>query len=73
LTELETKQWTLTANDRCDACPSQAYVHVKGVAGELFLCGHHYNKADKVKLEEFAFEIIDEREQLVENRLKGEN
>ena len=73
MTELETVQWTLTANDRCDACPSQAYVHVKGVVGELFLCGHHYNKADKEKLEDFAFEIIDEREQLVENRLRGEN
>lgn len=73
MTELETTQWTLTANDRCDACPSQAYVHVKGVSGELFFCGHHYNKADKDKLEQFAFEIIDEREQLIENRLKGEN
>jgi hypothetical protein len=37
------------------------------------LCGHHYNRADKTKLEEFAFEIIDEREQLIENRTKGEN
>ena len=72
MTELEIKQWTLTANDRCDACPSQAYVHVKGVVGELFLCGHHYGKADKNKLEAFAFEIIDEREQLVENRVKGD-
>jgi hypothetical protein len=41
--------------------------------GELFLCGHHYNKTDKHKLEDFAFEIIDEREQLIENRLKGDD
>lgn len=71
MTEVEDVTYTLTALDRCDACPSQAYVHVKGVVGELFFCGHHYGKTDKVKLEAFAFEIIDERDQLVQNRLKG--
>lgn len=73
MTEVETKEYTLNSTDRCDACPSQAYVHVKGVVGELFFCGHHYAKTDKVKLEAFAFEIIDERDKLIENRLKGDD
>jgi hypothetical protein len=64
LTEIDEKVWTLTALDRCDACDAQALVHVKGVVGELMFCGHHYNKADKVKLEAFAYEIIDERDKV---------
>ena len=75
----ETKQWVLTAADRCDAeCSAQAYVIVKGVTGEINFCSHHYNKIinDSVALEKlnaFAFEIIDESERLIENRLVGEN
>ena len=69
----ETKEWVLTALDRCDGkdCSAQAYVLVKGVSGELYFCGHHYNKTNADKLQEFAFEIIDERERLIENRLQG--
>lgn len=72
--ETEVKEFTLTAFDRCDAggCDAQAYVNVRGVNGELFFCSHHYQKADQEKLQEFAFEIIDERERLIENRLKGD-
>lgn len=75
----ETKQWTLTAVDRCDAeCSAQAYVIVKGVSGELMFCSHHYNKITSdptglEKLNAYAFEIIDETERLIENRLVGEN
>ena len=75
----ETKEWVLTAVDRCDAeCSAQAYVIVKGVTGELLLCGNHYKKimsspTGKEKLEAFAFEIIDETDKLIENRLKGDN
>jgi hypothetical protein len=73
----ETKKWVLNANDRCDAgdCGAQAYVQVTGVTGELFFCSHHYNNIvdnavgyDKVM--KFAYSIIDEREKLVENRLR---
>ena len=64
MTELDDKTWTLTALDRCDACDAQALVHIKGVNGELMFCGHHYNNANKEKLEAFAFEIIDEREKV---------
>ena len=62
--------YQLTAFDRCDRCQSQAYVKATGVNGELLFCGHHYAKAES-KISEWAFEIIDEREKLVENKLKG--
>ena len=69
----ETKQeWQLTGNDRCDSCGAQAYVRVTGVTGSLDFCGHHYH-ANQDKLESFAFETIDERDKLIENRLQGED
>jgi hypothetical protein len=72
--ETEVKpEWTLTPQDRCDACQAQAYVHIKGVSGELFFCGHHYNKANGAKLKAFSFEVIDERDRLIENRLKSDD
>ncbi len=69
----ETKEWVLQASDRCDgpACSAQAYVKAIGVSGELFFCAHHYNAFSGKKLEAFAYEIIDERERLIENRLIG--
>lgn len=72
---VETKEWVLTASDRCDGsgCAAQAYVLVKGVSGELMFCSHHYNEVSGEKMSAFAFEVIDERERLVENRLKGDN
>ena len=76
---VETKEWTLTANDRCDAdCSAQAYIKVAGVTGELMFCSHHYDKimnssTGYEKMMQFAFEFIDERERLIENRLVGEN
>lgn len=76
----EKVSWTLTANDRCDAkeCKAQAYVDVKGVTGNLLFCSHHYNKImsneiGSEKMKAFAFETIDERERLIENRTKGED
>lgn len=63
-------KYLLTAFDRCDRCDAQAYVHAKGVSGELYFCGHHYAKVEK-SIGKWAFEIIDERERLVENKLKG--
>ncbi|MGA0070987.1 MAG: DUF7455 domain-containing protein [Candidatus Nanopelagicaceae bacterium] len=47
--------------DRCDRCPAQAFVLVKGVAGELLFCGHHYAEHE-VSLIKFAYEIVDDRE-----------
>ena len=73
---LETVEWVLTALDRCDSCGAQAYVQVTGVTGDLFFCGHHYEKivnnaVGYDKIMKFAFKVVDERERLVENRLQS--
>jgi hypothetical protein len=73
---VETAGWVLTANDRCDSCGSQGYVQVTGFTGELVFCNHHYNKIMDTatgyeKMMNFAYNILDERERLVENRLVG--
>lgn len=62
MAEDETPQGpTLSNADRCDRCPAQAFVLVKGVHGELMFCGHHYAKHE-VELIKFAYEVIDDRE-----------
>lgn len=70
----------LTALDRCDAksCTAQAYVKAVGVSGELMFCGHHYsaivdNAIGWSNLEKFAYQVIDERDRLIENRLQGDD
>jgi hypothetical protein len=70
---VDVKEWTLTGLDRCDVCDAQAYVHVRGISGELLFCGHHFNKANSDKLQAFAFEVIDERERLIENKSQGDD
>lgn len=79
-TLVEEAQWTITANDRCDAkeCGAQAYVKVTGVTGELLFCGHHYNKAiatekGQTNMAAFAFETVDERERLIETKSQGDD
>jgi hypothetical protein len=76
----DTKQWVLTARDRCDysSCPGQAYIKVTGVTGSLYFCSHHYwaitkTQSGKEKLEAFAYETIDETDKLIENRLQGDD
>lgn len=75
----EPKERQLTLIDRCDSCGVAAYVKVTGVTGDLYFCGHHYNKIENSpeaneKMKAFAFEIIDERDFLLgENRLKENN
>ena len=64
------KSYILKAIDRCDKCNAEALVLVKGVTGELMFCGHHYNKHEKA-LQKFSYEIIDERDKLVQNKLIG--
>jgi hypothetical protein len=74
--EVEVKERVLTLNDRCDAkaCGAAALVKVSGVSGELFFCGHHYNKVEHSdNMKKFAFETIDERWAMQgENRLKAD-
>lgn len=74
------KEATLLATDRCDArdCGAQAYVKAIGVSGELTFCGHHYegivdNAIGWANLEKFAYQVIDERDRLIENRLMVES
>lgn len=72
------KEWILSPQDRCDSCSAEALVRVKGVSGELFFCGHHYNKImdDAVgyeKMMAFMYEILDERDKLIENKARGES
>jgi len=64
------KEYVLKVADRCDSCNSQAYVLVKGVSGDLMFCGHHYAKHE-VALIKFSYEIIDEREKLIQNKPIG--
>ena len=68
--------WILNINDRCDRCSAQAFVKVVGVTGDLLFCSHHYNKImDNAvgydAMIKFAYEVIDEREKLQENKLIG--
>ena len=71
-------EWILTNMDRCDKCNAQALVLVKGVSGELLFCGHHYNNimndtTGYDAMMKFAYEIVDEREKISQNRSKGES
>ena len=68
---VEDKKWILSALDRCDACGSQAYVQALGTSGDLLFCAHHYdgilnNEKAQEAMTKFAYQIIDEREQLGE-------
>jgi hypothetical protein len=77
--ETKEKEWVLNANDRCDSgCNAQAYVYVKGIDGDLLFCAHHYEKimSDSLgykNMMNFAIEVLDERERLIENRLKADD
>jgi hypothetical protein len=61
-------KYELTALDRCDRCSAQAYVKAVGVSGELYFCGHHFAGMEE-SLSKWAFEIIDERDRLNQNKL----
>ena len=65
----EFTKYYLNTADRCDRCSAQAYVKATGVSGELYFCGHHFAGMEE-SLSKWAFEIVDERERLVENKLK---
>lgn len=69
-TTKEKIEYVLTTSDRCDRCGVQAWVLIKGVSGQLLFCSHHYNK-NAEKLVEWAYDIVDERERLIEDKLTG--
>jgi hypothetical protein len=65
--EIVNPEYILGAKDRCDRCQAEALVLVKGVGGELLFCGHHYKKNEEA-LVKFAYEVVDERDKLIENK-----
>ena len=76
--EIVAKEWVLKATDRCDSCAAEALVKVSGLSGELMFCGHHYNKImDNAegykKMMSFALTVLDERDKLVQNKLKDKD
>ena len=80
MTEEVTKEvkWELSPKDRCDSCPAESLVRVTGLLGELMFCGHHYNKImdnpeGYKSMMAFAITILDERDKLIQNKLKDED
>jgi hypothetical protein len=59
----EVEEVELKVSDRCDSCGAQAFVYVKGLSGELYFCGHHYNDNEE-KLKAWAFTIVDARDKI---------
>jgi ribosomal protein L37E len=45
--------------DRCDRCGAQAFVLATGVSGDLYFCGHHYNKYE-YSITQWAYKIVNE-------------
>ena len=73
-----TKEWVLKPSDRCDSCAAEALVKVTGLSGDLMFCGHHYNKImDNAegykKMMSFALTVLDERDKLIQNKLKDKD
>jgi hypothetical protein len=74
--EIKEVPWELSPLDRCDSCSAEALTKVTGLSGDLFFCGHHYNKImdnpeGYKKIMSFAINILDERDKLIENKAKG--
>lgn len=66
----EQSERVLNLQDRCDRCNAQAFVLAKGIQGELYFCGHHYNKT-KDAIDSWAFEVINELEFINEKNLSS--
>jgi ribosomal protein L37E len=63
---------SLTAEDRCDRCGAQAYIHVElSGGGELLFCAHH-GREHADKLRSVALNIHDESERLTETPATAE-
>ena len=60
---VQTGQPMLTAHDRCDRCPSRAYVRFFTSSGALELCAHHFNKNESL-ITRAGYVIHDERYRL---------
>ena len=60
MTDVESLERQIQIADRCDSCGAQAFVLAKLANGELYFCGHHFNKFEN-KIRNTSFEVIDER------------
>lgn len=62
-TEVQEVKRVITKHDRCDApsCPAQAWVVAKFTTGELYFCGHHFDKYELGLIRD-AYDVVDERE-----------
>ena len=70
---VSTDNFSLSKNDRCDICESQAYFRVVfNSNNELTFCNHHYKEAES-KLLKVAKTIYDESIQLTGNRKTAGN
>lgn len=49
----------LTLNDRCDRCPSQAYMRATKGSNELLFCGHH-GRANELPLIASGWRVQDD-------------
>jgi hypothetical protein len=48
----------MTLWQSCDKCEiAQALYQAKGLAGDLFFCGHHYNEFENA-LDKWSYEIV---------------
>lgn len=48
----------MTLRQVCDKCEiAQALYQAKGLAGDLFFCGHHYNEFEDA-LDKWSYEIV---------------
>lgn len=62
-----TEEIQLTANDRCDACGSQAYVQVFINEMPLLFCAHHYTKNEEA-IKPVATYVHDRRDMLFDQQ-----
>jgi hypothetical protein len=63
--EVEGTGYKLTAEDRCDACNAQAYIHVTMEPGDLLFCLHHWKKHSDA-IAPLAATILNESERLLD-------
>lgn len=63
----EYEEIILSANDRCDACGSQAYVQVFFKDAYLLFCAHHYNKNEQA-IQPIVKYVYDRRDLLHEQQ-----
>lgn len=60
---VDTDEYVLTVQDRCDSCNAQAYFQAIFESGDLNFCYHHFMKNEDA-LREFSYHIIDQSELL---------